>query len=352
MFWSGFLAFPALAAAVPQGYGGSGSAMLRFGCSQVVIERLDPLVNPGVNPSPHVHQVVGGNAFGASMPEDDISTHSTCTTCSFNQDFSNYWTANLYFKARNGTYKRVPQIPNQAVSGNNGGITVYYTSPGAKQTTAFKPGFRMLTGESTRRNSTGLGKNMQSCFRCYTGPNFEGNVYSPCFDPKLDTEYFPTGPCLGGIRTNIIFPLCWDGKNLDSPNHMDHVAHPTGGPTSFAAVSGTCPSTHPVKIPQVHLEIMWDTTAFNNKAEWPEDGSQPFVLSTGDSTGYGQHADYVFGWKDDTLQQAMDNACFGATCRSLTTQSDSVSGSCAVKNTVAETTEGWLKELPGGGMGA
>jgi hypothetical protein len=73
------------------------------------------------------------------MPTDDISTHSTCTTCSFNQDFSNYWTANLYFKARNGTYKRVPQIPNQAVSGNNGGITVYYTSPGAKQTTAFKP---------------------------------------------------------------------------------------------------------------------------------------------------------------------------------------------------------------------
>ncbi len=119
---------------------------------------LTSLVNPGVNPSPHVHQVVGGvspqwnvfplaslclflcqNAFGAAMPTDDISTLSTCTTCSFNQDFSNYWTANLYFKARNGTYKRVPQIPNQAVSGNNGGITVYYTSPGAKQTTAFKP---------------------------------------------------------------------------------------------------------------------------------------------------------------------------------------------------------------------
>jgi hypothetical protein len=65
----------------------------------------------------------------------------------------------------------------------------------------------------------------------------------------------------------------------------------------------------------------------------------------------------------------MDNNCFGATCKSLTTQADSLSGSCAVKNTVAETTEGCkcsprcvadgtlmlavgLKELPGGGMGA
>lgn len=33
--------------------------MLRFSCSQLVVERLDPLVNPGLNPSPHVHQIVG-----------------------------------------------------------------------------------------------------------------------------------------------------------------------------------------------------------------------------------------------------------------------------------------------------
>jgi hypothetical protein len=31
--------------------------MLRFGCSQVVIDRIDPLVNPGLAPSPHMHQV-------------------------------------------------------------------------------------------------------------------------------------------------------------------------------------------------------------------------------------------------------------------------------------------------------
>jgi hypothetical protein len=32
-------------------------ALLRFSCSQLVIERLDPLVNPGVTGSPHLHQV-------------------------------------------------------------------------------------------------------------------------------------------------------------------------------------------------------------------------------------------------------------------------------------------------------
>lgn len=33
--------------------------MLRFSCSQLVVERLDPLVSPGMKPSPHVHQIVG-----------------------------------------------------------------------------------------------------------------------------------------------------------------------------------------------------------------------------------------------------------------------------------------------------
>ena len=41
--------------------------LLRFSCSQLVIERSDPIVNPGSNPSPHTHQVVGGNSFNFSV---------------------------------------------------------------------------------------------------------------------------------------------------------------------------------------------------------------------------------------------------------------------------------------------
>jgi hypothetical protein len=204
---------------------------------------------------------------------------------------SNYWTANLYFKARNGTFKRVPQIPNRLLFNDkfttqtSGGITVYYIAPKKNTVTAFKPGFRMLVGDPMRRTSKY--KN-QSCFRCYSGPNFGGDDRAPCTDTKLDSEGFPKVPCLGGIRSNIVYPTCWDGKNLDSPNHQDHIAYPKNGPAAFLS-TGDCPSTHPVKIPQLMLEVVWDTTSFNNKAEWPEDGSQPFYLSTGDNTGFGQH---------------------------------------------------------------
>jgi hypothetical protein len=35
-----------------------------------------------------------------------------------------------YFKARYGTYMRVPQIPNSGFNGVNGGMTVYYMQDG------------------------------------------------------------------------------------------------------------------------------------------------------------------------------------------------------------------------------
>lgn len=88
-------------------------------------------------------------------------------------------------------------------------------------------------------------------------------------------------------------------------------------------------------------EVVWDTTKFNNKAEWPADGSQPFVLSTGDATGLGQHADYVFGWKGDSLQKAMDTAgCMGARCASLKTQKIEDARKCAVKKLAKEEYDG------------
>ncbi|KAF2645977.1 hypothetical protein P280DRAFT_389466 [Massarina eburnea CBS 473.64] len=325
--------------------------MLRFGCSQVVIERLDPLVNPGMSPSTHMHQIVGSNAFNNSLPYTDISKLASCTTCHFIEDMSNYWTANLYFRARNGTYKRIPQTANQFNDGDAGGITVYYTSPAPNATTAFKPGFRMLMGDPMRRTSENLGKNMQQCYRCYPETNWGGSPYPPCMDPKWDTDHLPKQACPGGIRSNIIFPQCWDGKNLDSPSHRDHMVHPIGGPVAFPVVNGTCPATHPVKVPQVMFEVMWDTSDFNNKEDWPQDGSQPLVLSTGDNTGYGQHGDYLFGWKDDSLQVAMDNHCYLRNCTQLTEQAPKVKNLCQVPDTVNEDVDGWMAELPGGGQG-
>ncbi|KAK5655212.1 hypothetical protein OQA88_6111 [Cercophora sp. LCS_1] len=310
-------------------------AYLRFGCATLSVQRLDPVVEPGKIPSAHVHQIVGGNAFNATM-EGDIGEKATCTTCSFSEDFSNYWTAVLYFKARNGSYKRVPQYPNALLGDLTGGMTVYYlqedfNSNGKNKITAFKPGFRMTVGSPTATKGVHAGLR-------YT-----------CLQDVMtrfpETADFPKSPCPAGIMAIHHFPACWDGKNLDSPNHQDHMYN--SGRGGFVAASA-CPSSHPVRMPQLALETMWDTRPFNDKSLWPADGSQPFVWSFGDmdqNKGYGTHADYAFGWKADSLQRTMDSKPLLS--NGLKTQTVAVSNKCSIKTSVVEDVDGWLPKLPG-----
>jgi len=74
-------------------------------------------------------------------PLRNISEEATCTTCTFTEDFSNYWTAVLFFRHRNGSYHRVSMMENLFLEGARGGMTVYYTAPYDKKTkvTAFRP---------------------------------------------------------------------------------------------------------------------------------------------------------------------------------------------------------------------
>jgi Domain of unknown function (DUF1996) len=124
-------------------------AGLRFPCSTLTVQRLDPVVQPNTNPSSHVHHIVGGDAFNVTMT-GDVGARGTCTTCQMAEDFSNYWTAVLYFKASNGSYHRVSNQPVQPLLGGSngavGGLTVYYTqydlskdNLAQQPITAFKP---------------------------------------------------------------------------------------------------------------------------------------------------------------------------------------------------------------------
>jgi len=337
------------------------NALIRFPCGQLVTERLDPLVVPGVV-SPHLHQIIGGNAFNITMdPNLDLPTAATCTTCKFKEDKSNYWTAVMYFKYPNGTFARVPQMANHLQGSQNGGMTVYYIQPTnkAKKVKQFPKGFRMLAGDPFLRSKPNINSNSPeawaSSFRCWQTPGFTDadNSSPPGASTQYDTVTLPAKPCKYGIRSHLFFPACWDGKNLDSTDHKSHMAYFQGNVNAGAGIilmEGTCPSTHPVRMPLLFYETVWDTRPFVK--DWPANGPTPLVLSMGDPTGYGHHGDYVFGWEGDSLQRAMDN-CFDTlglpdSCKTLTQVSDADMNKCTKATVVPEKVEGvLLKSLPG-----
>lgn len=96
----------------------------------------------------------------------------------------------------------------------------------------------------------------------------EGTLYRHYMPEKsyLDQE------CTDGIRLELMFPSCWDGQNIDSANHMDHVAFPD------LVMSGTCPQSHPQRLPSMLFETIWNTYAFKGR-------NGKFVFSNGDTSG-------------------------------------------------------------------
>jgi len=320
-------------------------AGLRFGCSSLTIQRLDPVVEPGKVGTAHLHHIVGGNAFNATM-EGDVGERGTCTTCEMAEDFSNYWTAVMYFKhPTNGSYHRVPVVNNAALArGTTGGMTIYYTQHDFstdnlknQKIKAFQPGFRMTVGSPTTESLAAAQKHVGLRYNCLT----------TLINRGAEMADFPTKACAAGIFAIHHFPACWDGKNLDSPDHQSHMYNTItrDGFTNAPA----CPASHPVRMPQVTYETVWDTTKFNSL--WtPGKDKQPFVWSfdNKEKSGYGTHADYLFGWKGDSLQRAMDKSeCFYDGCGSIKKQDMTVANKCTVNTLVKENIDGWVSKMPG-----
>lgn len=114
----------------------------------------------------------------------------------------------------------------------------------------------MFIGDLNARSKQEAARFRQLTYTCMTDPGSR----------EQEVVHFPQKPCSYGIMASLRFPTCWDGKNLDSPNHMAHMryhlvplarlnvvmlnsaSYPESGTFESA---GPCPATHPVRTSQV-----------------------------------------------------------------------------------------------------
>lgn len=157
-----------------------------------------------------------------------------------------------------------------------------------------------------------------------------------------ETNEIPNINCPNGLRAQVFFPSCWDGKNLDSPDHKSHMAYPS------LVDNGNCPESHPKRFISLFYEVVWDTPKFAD--QWNGD-KHPFVFSNGDETGYGYHGDFVNGWDVPTLQRAVTE-CTNLSgvvedCPVFDFFEDEKVDTCKIQPTISEKIQGKLAALPG-----
>jgi hypothetical protein len=150
-------------------------------------------------------------------------------------------------------------------------------------------------GDTTHERTSING--ISGSWQCDGGPNSEGAAPGVPYSPVYTTlqAAMDGHVCVKGswINRQLGFPSCWDGINVDSPDHRAHMSWGDGG--GRCLISG-----HSVKTPQISLLISYriDQDFLDGKWHLSSD-EMAACYDTGGIAGCTEHADYWEGWSDN-----------------------------------------------------
>ncbi|RII11818.1 hypothetical protein DSC45_28300 [Streptomyces sp. YIM 130001] len=231
----------------------------------------DPIVYPGQPGKSHDHTFMGNTTTDAHSTTESLDNGST--DCLAPGDKSAYWMPTMFDGDE-------PVLPV-------GEQTIYYKS-GVTDYTSVRPfpkGMRFVVGSP-----------MQTAEEFRNHPGFvEG---WECGESYFNVDFPTDCPDTENNQINIRFqaPSCWDGENLDSPDHQSHMAYPL---VEAGTNNNVCPDDHPVALPMIEFKMAFPVSGDTSG------------LSLASGAAYSFHYDFFSAWDDRTLAAMVDHCIVG-----------------------------------------
>jgi hypothetical protein len=248
----------------------------RTGCQVTKYAFDDPIVFPGQPGKSHLHTFFGNTGIDAYSTATSLSTtgNSTCRGGTINR--SSYWVPSM-IDTRTGA----PLAP--MFESNFYYKTGYALPPSA--ITEVPVGLRMIAGDAKGNPSAPSGAAIYSCVWDGGNSNWSSSIPTDC--PATANSWLIMG---------IDFPQCWDGVNLDSPDHKSHMTNPVN---VKANNTGNCPASHPVALPQIAYQILYRVKVTGETKYWRLT-SDNYDLTK--PAGFSGHGDYFMAWKPEIVK--------------------------------------------------
>ena len=254
-----------------------GTGAFRTVCDFSHMNFDDPIVYPGQPGRAHLHAFFGNTGVNGNSTASSIANtgSSTCRGGILNR--SAYWVPAM-IDTRDGTPIR-PRTANFYYKTGYGGV-----APSSVR--SMPVGLRMIAGDAKNAGPGGQYDNMPFGYSCHSTTGTYG-----------DGRSIPNCAAGDEVWQHIYFPQCWDGVNLDSPDHKSHMAYPTPG--------RGCPASHPVALPEITFNIVYSVTEANSTSRWRLSSDNYGSNLPG---GYSAHGDWFNGWRPEAMD-AFVNGC-------------------------------------------
>lgn len=258
--------------------GAPGDANFRVSCQFSHFSYDDPIVYPGEPGRAHLHMFWGNTRTDAFTTTTESLINAGGGTCNgFELNRSAYWTPALLDGDGNAL------IPAQ--------IIIYYKTknlnePGITEVQPMPQGLRLIAGTTPASGPFTLPPSHEEQ-RLFWSCGRSGDV-------RVRSDHVPECEADEQVNATIYFPQCWNGVDLDSPNHRDHVAR--------VNVGDPCPASHPVRIPELGFLLYYEHTGDTSQWHLASDGAHGADRVSGGSL----HADWIAGWADEAMDLWID----------------------------------------------